>query len=339
MRLSSVAVLAGVVLATSLTGTAAIAQQENLAATTSVGVHNTYAQDAYDYLAQALDSNSSLLELDVWPNVVTNEWKVSHDDPLGNANNCVEADSPDDLYTGDRDKNLEHCLDDIRVWLTANPDRGPIMLKIEMKPGFSNNHGMGPDELDTALRDHLGSTVFRPVDLLGGYANLDEAARADAWPSRDSLQGKVIVEIIPGSAEYDNPTDTLRTDVEYARHLLALAQSGQLDLAQIFPTVHRAEIGDPREQYDEVELRPWFVVFDGDASEYMNGIDTSWYDTNHYLLVMTDAHNVPPPIDPENPTIEEATERVTLLAGAHASVVSSDWAGLPDVLGLVLSRG
>lgn len=339
MRVSSVIVLAGVVVATSLTGSAAFAQQDSVSATTTVGVHNTYEQGTYDYLAQALDSNSGLLELDVWPNILTKEWKVSHGDPLGNDNNCVEADSPEDLYTGGRNKNLEHCLDDIRVWLTANPDRGPVMLKLEMKPGFSNNNGMGPDELDATLRDHLGATVFRPVDLLGGHATLDDAARADGWPSRESLRGKVIVEIIPGGPEYDNPTDTLHTDVEYARHLLALTEAGELDQAQIFPTVHRAAAGDPREKYDEAELRPWFVVFDGDASAYVDGIDTNWYDTNHYLLVMTDAHNVSPPIDAENPSVDEASERVALLAGTHASVVTSDWAGLPDVLGLVLSRG
>lgn len=347
MRSSSVLVSAGMLVSCTLvatftgglTGTPAVAQQpDSVAATTTVGVHNTYEPDTYDYLAQALDANTSLIELDVWPNIVTDEWKVSHENPLGNTNNCVTADSPDDLYTGDRNKNLQHCLDDIRIWLTAYPDRGPIMLKLEMKPGFSDNNGMGPDELDATMREHLGSSVYRPVDLLGAYATLDDAARANAWPSRESLRGKVITEIIPGSAEYENPTDTLHTDVEYARHVRALSDAGQLDQAQIFPTVHRAAQGDPREKYDP-ELRPWFVVFDGDASTYVSDIDTSWYNVNHYLLVMTDAHNVPPAIDSQHPTEDEATQRVSMLADENASVVTSDWAELPDVLGLVLARG
>ncbi|QWF81593.1 phosphatidylinositol-specific phospholipase C domain-containing protein [Amycolatopsis sp. CA-230715] len=331
-------VAAGVLAAGALAGTAN-ADPAKFSGSTSVGVHNTYETGTYDYLARALDAGTGLIELDVWPDIFTKEWKVSHSNPFGNSNNCVEASSPADLYTGGKNKNLEHCLDDIRVWFAAHPDKGPLVLKLEMKTGFSANTGLGPDRMDQTFRDHLGGAVYRPADLLGGHASLDEASKVDGWPSRDALRGKVIVEIIPGTVEEGNPTDTLKTDVEYAGHLRSLAAAGKLGDGQIFPAVHGAAGGDPRGKYADAGLRPWFVAFDGDASAYVNGIDTSFYDRNHYLLVMTDAHNVAPKIDSRNPTEQQAADRAAQLAKAHASVLTSDWAGLSPVLSKVLPRG
>jgi hypothetical protein len=339
MRFSSVAFVIGALVAGSLmTTTAAGADPAKISGSTTVGVHNTYDPAAYDYLARALDAGASLIELDVWPDIFTHEWKVSHDNPLGNANNCVAASSPADLYTGGTNKNLEYCLDDIRVWQQAHPDRGPITLKIEMKTGFSDNSGLGPDELDATIRGHLGGKVFRPADLLGGYSTLDEASKADNWPSRSSLNGKVMIEVIPGTVEEGNPTDTLRTDVEYARYLLNLKNAGRLGDAQIFPTVHGAAGGDPRDKY-EAALKPWFVVFDGDANAWVTQTGPWWFDANHYFLVMTDGQNVAPAIDGRNPTVDQANQRVAELAKQHASVVTADWVGLTTVLPQVLPRG
>jgi len=80
-----------------------------------------------------------------------------------------------------------------------------------MKAGFQNNLGLGPAVLDSSIHAHLGDLVFKPADLLakpggGTYASLDEAARADNWPSRTALAGKVILEVIPGTVEESNPT-------------------------------------------------------------------------------------------------------------------------------------
>lgn len=265
--------------------------------------------------------------------------------PLGNSNNCVNASTPEQLYTGGANKNLESCLDDVRVWLSSHPGHAPLMIKLEMKAGFQSTFGLGPAQLDKTVADHLGSTVFRPADLLtrpggGRYATLDEAAAAGNWPTRAQLAGKVILEVIPGTVEESNPTDSLWTDVEYARHLRDLQASGSVDSAQIFPAVHGATAGDPRTRYADTSLRPWFVVFDGDAATYLGGtIDTGWYDTRHYLLVMTDAQNVPPALDPANPSAADAKARVTQLAAAHATIASNDWKALPEVQSLALPRG
>ena len=207
-----------------------------------------------------------------------------------------------------------------------------------MKTGFSANTGMGPALLDATFRAHLGSIVYRPADLLGGYATLDDAAKADNWASVDALRGKVITEIIPGTVEEGNPTDTYKTDVEYADYLLAQKNAGKLGDVQIFPTVHGAVGGDPRDKYSAAQ-KPWFVVFDGDANTWVTQTGPWWYDANHYYVVMTDGQNVAPAIDAHNPTVDQANQRVAELAKQHASVITSDWTGLTTVLPQVLPRG
>ncbi|WP_037908563.1 phosphatidylinositol-specific phospholipase C domain-containing protein [Actinacidiphila yeochonensis] len=313
--------------------------------TTGSGLHNTYDPSAFPYLAQALDTGTSMIELDVWDDFVTQEWKVSHDNPLGNSNNCVNASSAADLYTGAANKDLETCLDDVRVWLGAHPGHGPLVIKLELKAGFQSTFGMSPAKLDQSISAHLGSLVFKPSDLLakpggGQYASLDAAAIAGNWPTRAQLAGKVLIEAIPGTVEEANPTDSLWTDQEYAGYLKSLQSQGKLSQANVFPAVHNAQAGDPRSRYSDASLRPWFVVFDGDAATFLNGsIDTSWYDTNHYLLIMTDAQNVAPTLDDTAPAAADAQARVAQLAAAHATIASNDWRGLPSVQSLVLPRG
>ncbi|MFE5588644.1 phosphatidylinositol-specific phospholipase C domain-containing protein, partial [Kitasatospora sp. NPDC056531] len=313
---------------------------------TTVGLHNTYDPAAYPYLARGLDTGTGMIELDLWTDVITHEWKVSHSNPLGNSNNCTAADTSAQLYTGGTNKNLEHCLDDIRVWLGAHPGAGPLVVKLELKGGFAANLGMGPDQLDALIAAHLGDRVLRPADVLakpggGSYASLDEAVRAGNWPRRSALAGRVLLYAIPGTVEEHNPFDTLHTDVEYGRHLRDLAAAGRIGQAQLFPAVHGAAAGDPRGKYAGADagIRPWFVVFDGDAAAYLNGIDTAWYDRSHYLLVMTDAQNVAPKISATDPTVDQARARTVQLARAHASIVSSDWRKLPAVQSQVVPRG
>jgi hypothetical protein len=320
---------------------AATAGAAKLSQTTTVGVHNTYVQSDYQYLAQALDAGSSLIELDAWDNILFNRWQVSHDNPFGNSNNCVPATSSATLYTGSRNQNLGACLADIKWWLAAHPSSGPIYVKLELKLGFDGRAGMGPDQLDALIKANVGTNyVYRPADLLAGsYPSLDAAAQANAWPSRDALAGKMIIYVIPGTVELANPTDTLHTDVEYGTYLKNLYAAGNVGNAMIFPTVLGAATGDPRTQYSDTTIRPWFVVFDGDANTYVTSVDTSWYDANHYLLVMTDAQNVAPALNDTNPPVADAQARVNQLAADHASVVSTDWYGLPSVLGMAVNRG
>ncbi|MEU4731959.1 phosphatidylinositol-specific phospholipase C domain-containing protein [Streptomyces sp. NPDC023588] len=324
----------------SAAATAAAVDGLPYAGSTGVGVHNAYEKAKYPYFADALDSGAAMLELDVWTNFFGSSWRVSHNNPFGNDSNCENATTPAQLRTKSRNQNLAGCLADIRSWHDAHPGHRPIVLKLELKDGFAANLGRGPADLDALVTGKLGDALYRPGQLAAGHPDLDTAARAGAWPSRAALAGKFIVELIPGTVEEGNSSDTLWTDREYATHLRSLAAQGRLGQAAAFPAVHRAEAGDPRARYADAGLRPWFVVFDGDASAYAGGsIDTGWYDRNHYLLIATDAHNVAPAIDGTNPTEAQARDRLAFLAGHHASVISADWYPLPQVLATVVPRG
>lgn len=311
----------------------------SFADSTGVGVHNAYQRSAYAHFADALDSGASLLELDVWTNGVGGGWRVSHADPVGNDNNCTHASSAAALRTGARDTDLGGCLADMRAWHDAHPGHRPLVIKVEMKDGFYGTR-RGPAAFDKLVRDHLGDALFRPSDVVGGHDTLDEAVRAGGWPSRDALKGKFLFELIPGTVEESNPFDRRRTDTEYAGHLRDLAAAGRLGEAAAFPAVHGAEPGDPRTRRYAADLRPWFVVFDGDASAYANGsIGTGWYQDRGYLVVMTDAHKVAPRIDGTDPTERQARNRVARLSADHASFATADWRSLTSVLSSVVPRG
>ncbi|MFG2995401.1 phosphatidylinositol-specific phospholipase C domain-containing protein [Streptomyces sp. NPDC048340] len=336
------AVTAGLAMAALALGAAPAGAADGLsyAGSTGVGVHNAYEKAKYPYFADALDSGAAMLELDVWTNFFGSSWRVSHNNPFGNDNNCENATTPAQLRTKSRNQNLAGCLSDIRSWHDAHPGHRPVVLKLELKDGFAANLGRGPADLDALLGSKLGDALYRPGQLAAGHPDLDTAARAGAWPGRADMAGKFLVELIPGTVEEGNSADKLWTDREYAEHLRSLAGSGRLGQAAAFPAVHRAEAGDPRGRYADASIRPWFVVFDGDASAYAGGsIDTAWYDRNHYLLIATDVHNVAPAIDGTRPTEAQARERVALMAGRHASIASADWYPLPSVLATVLPRG
>ncbi|WP_420879982.1 phosphatidylinositol-specific phospholipase C domain-containing protein [Rhodococcus sp. (in: high G+C Gram-positive bacteria)] len=310
---------------------------------TSVGVHNTFEKHRYPFLADALDAGAGLIELDVWTNAAGPDWRVSHSNPIANDNNCAGATSADRLRTGPRDQFLSGCLDDLRTWHDAHPDHPPVVVKVEMKDGFTPPFGRGPREFDALVRSRLGDAVFGPADLLahGGpsAATLDDAVRTAGWPAARELRGRFLVELIPGTVQENNPLDTWWIDRAYATHLSDLARVGALGLASAFPAVHRAQAGDPRLRYDAA-LRPWFVVFDVDATDFVGGdSDTGWYRDNDYLVVVTDAHKVFPTLDAVAPSEADARARVLDLAGRSASVVSTDWTSLPQVLSMVTDRG
>lgn len=320
---------------------------QTLAGVSGTGIHNTYNdKSTYTYLANALDTGTSLVELDTWANVFTHKWNVSHSNPLGSDNNCVQASTPADLYTGDRNQNLDSCLDDIRIWLQAHPTSHPIMVKIEMKNGFNSGIGLDATEFDSYVKTHLGSVLYTPADLLTKsdgtrYPDLDTAARANNWAGYGSLAGRAIVEIIPGTFEQAVDPASSWSDVVYAQHLKDLAAAGNISRAAVFPSVLGAQAVDPRARYSDTTLRPWFVVFDADAAAWVGDGNTEWYNTNHYLTVVTDAYDVSPALSSSDPSLADAQARVAELAADGASYISSDWITAPanGVLGEVLARG
>src|SRR5256885_1949968 len=162
--------------------------------TTVVGVHNTYQKATFPYLADALDSGTGLIELDVWADSWTRRWRVNHE-IVGQDNNCTAG----GLRTGTRNQDLAGCLANIRAWHDAHPDHRPLIVKVELKAGFDSRVGLGPADFDRLVAAQLGNAVYRPADLLARYPTLDAAALADNWPTRSALAGKILIELIPGT--------------------------------------------------------------------------------------------------------------------------------------------
>ncbi len=306
---------------------------------TRVGVHNAYETFRYPHLVDALDDGAGMVEIDVWTNPLGRGWRVSHENPIGNDNNCTDgtgfvASTGSASGFGD----LGSCLDDLRLWHDSNPGHRPVVVKLEMKDGFAAGTGRGPADLDRLIRDRLGGTVFGPAELIGNAASLDDAVRAGHWPSSADMAGRFVIELIPGTVEKTVPINRLTSDVEYAQHLRTLHDSDRFDSATVFPAVHGFDQGDARGARFGADLAGWFVVFDGDASDLLSS-DSRWYRDGGYLVVATDAYAVEPPIDGVSPTPEQAIARVQLLAAHSATIVSSDWVGLPQVMTMELPRG
>ncbi|MGW1895138.1 Ca2+-dependent phosphoinositide-specific phospholipase C [Streptomyces sp. NPDC002004] len=299
------------------------------------GLHNAYEPSKSNRLTKELDQGAHLVELDVYSTYRRDGgWIVSHADPLFNENNCTYTLGSGSLSRTLRNGSLRNCLENLRDWSDSHPGHDPIYVKLELKWGFRSNAGMGPAELDHVIGKYLGADkVFRPSDMLDGrYPNLDAAAKADAWPTWSQLRGKFILYPITGTIENrlaDYRLDNLSTAQEYAEHVRDLAAQGKIGQAMMWPDTHPgAGGGDPRDIYDP-SLRPWFVMFDSDASTWL-GLDMSWYCANHYLTTQTAAENVAPALDDTDPDPAAATERVRYLAEEnHSSATTFDWMGVP----------
>lgn len=278
------------------------------------GLHNSYQKSAFANLSGALATGTGMIEIDVWTNY--SSWTVNHDHPFWNNNNCTST-------SGARDQGLRTCVDNIATWHRANPAHQPLLIKLELKAGFQDDQGVGPDELDAVFTSRLGSAMYRPADLMAGvHATPDAAARANAWLPADQLRGRVILLVLKGTAE----SDSLPTDIEYARHLRANPGT-----AVGFPFVHSGiASSDPRTRYEST-LRPWFVVFDGPATTFagLSATARAFYSANRYLVVTTDSHAVAPALSRTSPTTAQATARLQLLGCLGSSVASSDWYTVP----------
>ena len=111
----------------------------SLAGVTGVGIHNTYDDKTdYTYLADALDTGASLIELDTWANCRERRVERKPRRPAGQQQQLRPGHHVREPLHRERNKNLNSCLDDIRVWMLAHPAHGPVMVKIEMKNGFDD---------------------------------------------------------------------------------------------------------------------------------------------------------------------------------------------------------
>ena len=101
-NLFTVAALAAAVVAVGPASPSAAAADPRESHVTTVGVHNTYQKATFPYIADALDSGTGLIELDVWADSLTRQWRVNHE-LFGQSNNCTAG----GLRTGSRDRPVK----------------------------------------------------------------------------------------------------------------------------------------------------------------------------------------------------------------------------------------
>src|SRR5882757_6792072 len=68
----------------------ASAAEASAAHSTVVGVHNTYQPTTFPFFADALDAGAGLVEVDIWADAVTKQWRVNHE-LVGQSNNCTSS--------------------------------------------------------------------------------------------------------------------------------------------------------------------------------------------------------------------------------------------------------
>ncbi|SMD26363.1 Ca2+-dependent phosphoinositide-specific phospholipase C [Kibdelosporangium aridum] len=321
------------------TAAASPAQAVNfsLAAITGVGVHNAYQKDTFSWMIDALESGASMLEIDLWQNFLgIGRYSVSHWPLFGSGNNCSSSTTFDGLRSGERNQNLATCLRNMRLWHDRTPEHPPLVIKLEAKNGFDGTAGFGPAQLDTIIADALGAdNVLKPADVKGTHPTLDAAVRAGNWPDRDSLRGKFVFLLLTGVFEESNPLDRYDAHHEYADHLTTLDTN--LHSAMMFPTINGASAADPRIGDNGGTRAQWYVTFDGAAKDWFS-IDNRFYVDNHYLVVMSAIHEVPPAIDGRDPAVPDAHARIRQAAAKGATIVSSDWSAR-EVVSFTIPRG
>ncbi|MFE1859358.1 Ca2+-dependent phosphoinositide-specific phospholipase C [Streptomyces anandii] len=306
------------------------------------GLHNAYDKSKSKSITAGLDLGARLLEIDAYSTYGNpGGWVVSHSDPLINDNNCTYRTGSGVFRKTWENGSLRTCLDDLRAWSDAHPGHDPVYLKLELKWGFRSNADMGPTQLDQLVAAHLGAgNLFTPADMLGtAYPTLDAAALAGAWPSWGRLRGKFIVFPITGTIENrlsGYKLDNLSTEQEYAQHLADLSAAGRLETASMWPAMtHPGPNSDPRHVYAP-GLRPWFVIFDTQATRWLNdGYPMSWYCRSNYLTVEGSAESVAPALDDTDPDPTAAAQRVQYLAQqGHSSATTFDWMSAPGAFAL-----
>ncbi len=99
---------------------------------------------------------------------------------------------------------LTSCLAKVRGWSEANPRHLPVLILIEAKDESVDDLGVDLtdplpigaaelDALDAEVRAALGDRLLTPDFVRGERATLEEAVRADGWPTLEASRGKIVL--------------------------------------------------------------------------------------------------------------------------------------------------
>ncbi len=182
------------------------------------GTHNSYhlrpkelATEEWDYshapLAEQLESfGVRQVELDVHWHSDVGGFRVYHVPILDDRSTC--------------DK-LVDCLKEMKNWSDANPGHHLLFILIEPKDDIDKESIVGRyDELDAEIRSVWpAERLITPDDLLGDHENLEQALKADGWPTLGQSRGKALFHMLDSSEHRENylVDDGLRGRVMFVR--------------------------------------------------------------------------------------------------------------------------
>jgi hypothetical protein len=181
------------------------------------------------FLAVGMNPNSGI------PQLLEPGYKVLHVQDIDFETTCL---------------TLVGCLEEVRDWSDANPSHLPIAILIEGKSdAIPDPLGLGftvPLPFTTALLDDLDAEIrsvfppdrlITPDDVRGGHASLEDAVRADGWPTLQEARGKVYA-LFNNEGADRAAYRAGRPNLE-GRVMFTTSQPGQPDAAFL-------QIGDPR---------------------------------------------------------------------------------------------
>jgi len=134
----------------------------------------------FDTITEQLNAGIRSIELDA--------NKVKTDD--GFKIECLHSDM---LETNSTMINFDKGLKEIRMWMDRNENALPIIVLVEPKGG-KNFDLEAFDKFDEMLFNNFGEKLVTPKKLLdaAGVSDFDEFRANNAYPTVDSLKGKII---------------------------------------------------------------------------------------------------------------------------------------------------
>jgi hypothetical protein len=167
--------------------------------------------------------------------------------------------------------HLSDCLKLLAGFHNAVPEHEVVTIHLEMKGGDdggscdvvfpsaddNNRHDPGkqtPEGLDARLREHLGSALFTPADLMRrcpGAADMQAAVKQCGWPTLDELRGKIIIATF--AANWNSSTHAEDSSWYYAGPSNAVAEARAAFVAPL----HFTDTGAP---YPGLQANHWAVI-------------------------------------------------------------------------------
>jgi hypothetical protein len=102
--------------------------------------------------------------------------------------------------------DFSKALEEMRLYSVHNPNHLPIIILMEIKDDWMIlDHALQVmdttdlENLDELIRLKLGNTLFTPSQMMNDGMGLKASIDASGWPSVESLLGKIIFVLHPGS--------------------------------------------------------------------------------------------------------------------------------------------